>query len=74
MMLAATESSMSATIIPLTGAEKGETPSALCPPLQPTPRASLIVAAGRMWRFARLWAEGLGWLVIVASIIAAVTA
>ena len=65
---------MSATIIPLTGAEKGETPSPLSSPLQPPIRAALTGAAGRLWRFARLWAEGLGWLVIVASLIAAVKA
>ena len=63
-----------ATIIPLTGAQNGETPTRLSTPLQPRPRASLTGAAARLWRFARLWAEGLGWLVIVASIIAAVTA
>jgi hypothetical protein len=65
---------MSATIIPLTGAENGETPSPLSSPLQPSIRAALTGAAGRLWRFARIWAEGLGWLVIVASIIAAVKA
>lgn len=62
---------MSATIIPLTGAENGVTPSPLSSTLQPTLRASLSGAAERLWRFARLWAEGLGWLVIAASIIAA---
>lgn len=72
MMQAATENSMSATIIPLTGAQNGETPAPLCSRLQPTLRASLTGAADRLWRFARLWAEGLGWLVIIASIIAAV--
>jgi hypothetical protein len=65
---------MSATIIPLTGAENGETPASLCPRPSTTFRAALTGAAGRLWRFARLWAEGLGWLVIVASIIAAVLA
>lgn len=74
MMRAATENSMSATIIPLTGAENGETPAPLSSPLHVRARASLTGAAGRLWAFARLWAEGLGWLVIVASIIAAVTA
>ena len=59
-------------VIPLTGAANSETPSALCPPSEPSIRASLTGAAARLWRFARLWAEGLGWLVIVASIIAAV--
>jgi hypothetical protein len=64
--------SMSATIIPLTGAENGEK----AVPLRPRPRASfraaLTGAAARLWSFVRIWAEGLGWLVIVASIIAAV--
>ena len=60
---------MSATIIPLTSAQNSETPAPLCSPLQPTIRAYLTNAAGRLWRFARLWTEGLGWLVIVATII-----
>ena len=59
-------------VVPLTGAENGETPSALRPYPPASFRAALTGAAGRLWRFARLWAEGLGWLVIVASIIAAV--
>lgn len=59
-------------VIPLTGAANDEAPSALRPPSEPSIRAALTGAAGRLWRFARLWAEGLGWLVIVASIIAAV--
>ena len=61
-------------VIRLTGAENGKTPASLCSPLQPTLRAALTGAAGRLWRFARLWAEGLGWLVIVASILTAVLA
>ena len=65
---------MAAQIIPLSRPEKAETPSPLCPPLYARLPASLTGAAARLWRFARLWAEGLGWLVIVASIIAAVTA
>jgi hypothetical protein len=65
---------MSATIIPLTGAENGEMPSPLSSPLQPTLPASLTGAVRRSWAFARLWAEGLGWLVIVASILAALAA
>lgn len=59
-------------VIPLTGAENGGERSSPCSPLQPTLRASLTGAATRLWRFARLWVEGLGWLVIAASIIAAV--
>ena len=62
---------MSATITPLTGAAKGETPSPPRP-YPPTPfRPALTGAVGAAWRFARVWAEGLGWLVIAASIIAA---
>lgn len=58
-------------VVPFTGAENGGERSSPCSPLRPTLAASLTGAAGRLWRFARLWAEGLGWLVIVASIIAA---
>jgi hypothetical protein len=58
-------------VIPLTGPAKGETPSP-SRPCPPTPlRAALTGSAGAVWRFARRWAEGLGWLVIAASIIAA---
>lgn len=63
---------MSATIIPLTGAQIGEKAA---PPhaYPPTPsRAALTGAVRSLWVFARRWAEGLGWLVIVASIIAAI--
>lgn len=73
-MRAATENSMSATIIPISASENGETPAPLCPPLHARARASLTGASRRTWAFARLWAEGLGWLVIVASIIAVVKA
>lgn len=59
-------------VIRLSGAENGETPAPLRSPLRPSFRAALTGAAARLWRFARLWAEGLGWLVIVASIIVAV--
>jgi hypothetical protein len=63
---------MSAAIIPLRGAKNGEEAVPLRPH-PPTPfRAALTGAAGRLWAFARLCSEGLGWLVIVASIIAAV--
>ncbi|APL95496.1 hypothetical protein SIDU_13790 [Sphingobium indicum B90A] len=72
MMRAATEISMSATIIPLTDPQNGETASPLCSPLQPTHRASLTGARRPLWMFVRRWVEGLGWLVIVASIIAAI--
>lgn len=58
-------------VIPLTGAQNGETPAPLRPHPSAPIRASLTGAAARLWRFARLWAEGLGWLVIVASVIAA---
>lgn len=61
-------------VVPLRGAENGGERSSPCSPLQSTLRASLTGAAARLWRFVRLWAEGLGWLVIVASIIAAVRA
>lgn len=63
---------MSAIIIPLTGAHNGETPSPLSSPLQPRFRASLTGAGRSLWVFVRRWVEGLGWLVIVASIIAAI--
>lgn len=65
---------MTATIIPISGSENGEKAVPLCPH-PPSPfRAALTGAVRSVWRFARLWAEGLGWLVIVASIIAAVKA
>jgi hypothetical protein len=59
-------------VIPLTGAENGKRPAPLCSPLQPTLRASVTGAGRRLWGFARLWAEGLGWLLIIAAIIAAI--
>lgn len=59
-------------VVELRGSENGETSLALRPYPPASFRASLTGAAGRLWRFAPLWAEGLGWLVIVASIIAAV--
>lgn len=59
-------------VIPLTGAQNGGMPAPLSTPLQPTLRASLTGAAARLWSFVRRWVEGLGWLVIVASIIAAI--
>jgi hypothetical protein len=72
MMPPAPETTMTATIIPLTGAENGETPAPLGSPLQPAFRASLTGAAARLWHRLRQFAETLGWLVIVASIIAAI--
>ena len=72
MIAAATENIMAAQIIPLKGAENSETPAPPRPPIHNGARASLTDAGRRLWAFARLWAEGLGWLVIVASIIAAV--
>lgn len=63
---------MSATVLPFKGAQKADEASPLCPP-PPTPsRAALTGAVRSLWVFARRWAEGLGWLVFVASIIAAV--
>lgn len=63
---------MSATIIPLTGAKKAGD-SVPLRPYPPTPfRAALTGAGQSLWVFMRRWVEGLGWLVVVASIIAAV--
>jgi hypothetical protein len=59
-------------VIPLTGAENGETPSALPQPLQPSFRASATGAAARLWDRLPQFAETLGWLVIVASIVATI--
>jgi hypothetical protein len=62
---------MSAQIIRLSRAENVETPAPLRPPPHPSFRASLTGAARRYWRRTRLIAEGFGWIVMVASIIAA---
>lgn len=59
-------------VVPLTGAENGGERSSPCSPLQPTLRASLTGAAARLWHRLRQFAETLGWLVIAASIIAAI--
>lgn len=70
-MRAATENSMSATIIPISGSETGEKAAPLRPH-PPTPFRAALTGAGRsLWVFVRRWVEGLGWLVIVVSIIAA---
>lgn len=63
---------MAAQIIPLTGAQKGETPAPLPSLLQPTVRASLTGAARRWWHRARLSVEAVGWIIVAASIIAAI--
>lgn len=64
---------MAATIIPLRGAQNGETPAPLRLPPKPALRASVTGAGRRLGHRLRQFAETLGWLVIVASIIAAVT-
>lgn len=63
---------MSATIIPLTGAENDETPAPLCPPVHDRARASLTGAARRYWHRTRLLVEAVGWIVVAVSIIAAI--
>lgn len=63
---------MSAQIIPLSRPENGETPAPLRPYPQPSLRAALTGAARRYWHRARLSVKVLGWIVVVASIIAAI--
>ena len=65
---------MSAQIIPLSRAENVETLAPLCPPLHARARASLTGAARLWWHRARLTVEVAGWIVLAASITAAVKA
>ncbi|WP_439545008.1 hypothetical protein [Sandarakinorhabdus sp.] len=58
-------------VIRLLGAEKGETPKPLRSVLHAHDRPALGGAARRSWRYARLYAECLGWLVILGAIVAA---
>lgn len=59
-------------VIPIAGAANGGTPAPLRSPGQSSFRASATGAARRLWYRLRQFAETLGWLVIVASIIAAI--
>lgn len=59
-------------VVELRGSENGETLSALCPPSEPSFRAALIGAARLWWHRARLSVEAVGWIVLAASIIAAI--
>ena len=72
MIAAASEDSMTAQIIPLSRPENGKTPAALHRPPEPTYRASLTGALRRSWHRVRLLVEAFGWIVLTASIIAAV--
>jgi len=63
---------MSATIIPLRRAESIDMPARLRSPLHARFPASATGAARRWWRRARLTVEALGWIIVAASIIAAV--
>jgi hypothetical protein len=65
---------MSATIIPLRGAENVETLARLRSPLHARFPASASGALRRWWRRARLTVEVLGWIIVAASIIATVKA
>jgi len=63
---------MTAQIIPLSPAENGKTSAVVHRPPKPTRRASLTGALRRCWHRARLSVEVFGWIVLAASIIAAV--
>jgi hypothetical protein len=63
---------MSATIIPLSRPENGDTPAYLCPPLHARLPASLTGAVRLWWHRARLSVEAVGWIVVAASIYAAI--
>jgi hypothetical protein len=63
---------MSAQIIALRGAESLETPQPLCPPLHARSGVSLGVSGRHWWHRTRLTVEALGWIIVAASIIAAV--
>jgi hypothetical protein len=65
---------MSAQIIPLSRAENVETLAPLRSPLHARLPASLTGAARLWWHRARLSVEAVGWIVLAASIIAAVGA
>jgi hypothetical protein len=64
--------SLSATIIRLRGAASVETPAPLRATLHTRFPASVTGAVRRWWRRARLAVEALGWIIVAASIIAAV--
>lgn len=63
---------MAAQIIPLIRAANVETPAPLSSPLQARLPASLTGAAQLWWHRARLSVEVVGWIVVAASIIAAI--
>lgn len=59
-------------VVPLRGAQNGATPAPLRSPLQPTLRASLGGSGRLWWHRARLTVEAVGWIVLAASISAAI--
>lgn len=63
---------MSAQIIPLSRPTNVETPAPLRSPLHALLPASLGVSGRRWWHRARLSVEAVGWIVLAASIIAAI--
>lgn len=63
---------MTAQIIPLSRPKNGKPPAALHRAPKLTRRASLTGAVRRYWHRARLSVEVFGWVVLAASIIAAV--
>ena len=63
---------MTAQIIALSRRANGNTPIPPRTPLPPSFRASLGGAARRYWRRVRLSVEAAGWIVIAASIMAAI--
>jgi len=63
---------MSATIIPLRRTENGGEQSSPCSPGEPTLRTSLAGALHRGWQRVRSTVEAFGWIVVAASIVAAI--
>lgn len=59
-------------VVAFKGPQNVEGLAALHRPLQPSFRASLGVSVRRWWHRARLSVEAVGWIVVAASLIAAI--